>query len=175
MLYFNVWCGRSAGTLLYLWTAGTNGWHALFCDWGTSTVMSFIKRSCLTFIKPYRPTMWLDANAKFKFHPFTLVEGSGSWDTQAVREFKGGKHFYHMETCRSCNLTFESRFFCFLFFFPLLYRDRKILFLSWQKPSEDFYIKFFKCSLTCYFFLFKWKCWRTWLQIGFHLVDYFPL
>lgn len=115
--YYNVWCGRPAGTLLYLWTAVTNGWHTLFCDWGTSMVMCFIKRSCLTFIKPYRPTMWLDANSKFKFHPFTLVEGSGSWTTKAVRSFEGGKQFYRMETRHSCILTFESNFFCFFVFF----------------------------------------------------------
>lgn len=119
------------GTRLYLWTAGTNGWHALFCDWGTSAVMRFIKRSCLAFIKPYHPTMWLDANAKFKFHPLTVVEGSGNRTTKTVRKFEGGKQFCPVETCRTCNLTFESCLF--FFFYQLLCTESKILFILLQK------------------------------------------
>lgn len=141
MPYYDVWCGRSAGTLLYLWTAGTNGWHALFCDWGTSAVMRFIKRSCLAFIKPYHPTMWLDANAKFKFHPLTLVEGSGSQTTETVRKFEGGKQFCQMETCRTCNLTFESRLF-FFFLNCCAQRAKSSLFCD-KKHSEHFYFTFF--------------------------------
>lgn len=92
------------------------------------------------------------------FHPLTPVEGSGG----QITKFEGGKIvFCQTEACRTCNLTFGSSF-VFVFFMLLSF--------FWN----TFTFCFFNCSFSRYFFLFKLKRWRTWPQIGFHLVELFP-